>query len=72
MNEDQDPAPNFDEDQAWINDEAVSALNHLAEIFWNAGCNVNGMKITVPSLPGINASIETDYGKITIEAEEVV
>ena len=71
MNEDQDPAPNFDEDQSWIDDEVTEALNHLAEVFWNAGCNVNGVVITVPSLPGLNAEIQTDYGVIKVVAQEV-
>lgn len=58
------------EDQ-WVNPEITNAVNALQEALYSAGCNVNNMKITVPSLPGINANIETDYGKISIVAEEV-
>lgn len=66
-----DPAPDFNEDQHWVDDEAVAAIERLAEVFWNAGCNVNGIVIKVPSLPGLNQDIQTDYGIVKVEAAEI-
>lgn len=63
----EDPAPDFTEEQ-WVSSEVADAVNQLVDVLYSAGCSVNGIKITIPAIPGEDSFVDSDYGRVTLEA----
>lgn len=58
------------DDDQWVSNELTSAINALQEALWNAGVNLNPMTITVSTIPGDVATINGDYGTVTIKGSD--
>lgn len=58
-------------EEQWVNPEITNAVNALQEALYSAGCNVNNMKITIGGVPGEDATINGDYGIVTIVEVEL-
>lgn len=67
----EDPAPNYDEDEKWLDDNVRAAIENVQEILFEAGVGVNGIELIVPSLPGANEQFDTDYGHVYVSAREI-
>lgn len=65
-----DPEPDFGP-EPWLNANVEGAIINLQEILYDEGCSVNGLEIVVPSTPGDNFKLHTDYGTINVVAKEI-
>lgn len=58
------------EDDQWLNPAVTNAVNALQEALYTAGCNLNPMTIVVSTIPGDVATVNGDYGTVTIKGTD--
>ena len=71
MNDD-DPKPDFSEDESWFSYELQDAAEAFTSALYEAGCNPNPTEVIVSRTPtGEPVKFETDFGKVIVREVEV-
>lgn len=67
-----DPAPDLSPEEDWVTGEITDAVNQLVDALYSAGCGVNGIEMIIPSIPGDDYTVHSDYGDVKLTQKAVL
>lgn len=70
MENDYDPAPDLSSDDPWVTPDIEVAIKNLMELMYEQGCVIKGTVISLPTTPGSDFVLDTDFGHVTIRSED--
>lgn len=66
----EDPAPDLGPEEDWVTVEVTDAINALVDALYSAGASVNGVQIIIPTIPGEDYTVHSDYGDVQLIAKD--